>query len=183
MTYIYRLLFLLLFTGCGYQLQEYSSRETLPTISIPYVEGDFNGQLTQALIKEIAASGRYKYRTRGGQFTLIVKIIDLHDENIGFRYDRTRKGRLTHEIIPVETRHFLLAEATLFQAGDCKPFLGPTHIQATVDFDHDYYTIRHRANTFSLGQLTDIDSAEDASLPPLYQIMAEKITDFVLYGW
>lgn len=60
---------------------------------------------------------------------------------------------------------------------------GPVRLRAYAEFDHDYYTVRHRTNAFSLGQLTDFDSAEDAATKPLNKKIAEKIADYVVYGW
>ena len=53
-------------------------------------------------------------------------------------------------------------------------------IKASMDFDHDYYSSRHGVNIFSLGQLTDYDTAEDTVRKPLNDRLAEKIADYVI---
>lgn len=180
---ILRALLLILCVGCGYRLEENYTEDSGPErIAIPYVEGDVDGKLTAFLIKEISSSGRYLYDPHAA-IQLRVEIVDYYDENIGFRYDRSRKGKLKDYIIPVETRAYMLVQAEL-QSCACPEFSrNPVRIMASMDYDHDYYTIRHGVNIFSLGQLTDVDSAEEAALVPLEKKMAEKIVDYVIYGW
>jgi hypothetical protein len=113
---------------------------------------------------------------------LIVRIITLEDENIGFRYDRKKCGKLKKATIPTETRFLLTAEIEL---KDCKGaiLLGPVRIKNDLDFDHEFYSSIHAMNIFSLGQLNDRDAAYDAALHPLHQQMAEKIVDYITNGW
>ena len=82
------LLFLLM-TGCGYRFAVQPSQDDQPSISVPYVEGDLDGQLTTALIREIAHSGKYRYVTEGGRYELRGKITLSEHDFIGFQYDRS----------------------------------------------------------------------------------------------
>lgn len=174
---------LLALCSCGYHLEENFPADEAPLyVNVPYIEGDFDGKLTAAVIKELSSSGKYLY-SPSGEMQLIVKIDDYYDENIGFRYDRSRKGRLKDYIIPTETRSFMMVEVELRCAFSEVAVREPVKILASMDYDHDYYTIRHGVNIFSLGQLTDVDSAEEAALVPLERKMAEKIVDYVVYGW
>ena len=172
---------LLLLTSCGYKLDPLF--EEVPTITVPYVVGDIEGELTAAIVKEISSTGRYAYRSSGGDFILLVRIIDEYTENIGFRYDRHRTGKLKKEIIPVEGRSIILAEVELVSSACSETVKGPIRLQASVDYDHDYYTIRNKDNVFSLGQVSDVDAAEEAAETPLYQKLAEKIADYLIYSW
>jgi hypothetical protein len=170
-------------TGCGYRIEENFSADDSPVyVNIPYIDGDVDGKLTSALIKELSSSGKYLY-SPSGELQLIVTIDDYYDENIGFRYDRSRKGKLKHYIIPTETRSYMLVEVELKSAFCEEAARAPVKILASMDYDHDYYIIRHGVNIFSLGQLTDVDTAEEAALVPLEKKMAEKIVDYVVYGW
>jgi hypothetical protein len=176
-------LLLLVLTSCGYRLEENFSAEDSPVyVNIPYIDGDVDGRLTSALIKELSSSGKYLY-SPSGELQLIVTIDDYYDENIGFRYDRSRKGKLKHYIIPTETRSYMMVEVELRSAFSEEAARAPVKILASMDYDHDYYIIRHGVNIFSLGQLTDVDTAEEAALVPLEKKMAEKIVDYVVYGW
>lgn len=167
-----------LFTSCGYQRE--GVYEDVSTISVPYIVGDVDGQFTAILIEKLSQLSGYQYVTTGGYYTLKVEIISTENENIGFRYDRHKNGRLRDEIIPVETRLEMTMDVTLFSSFDGKAVLGPSRIRTTYDFDHDWYSVRNGVNVFSLGQLTDVDSAEDAALKPLQERASEKIVDFLL---
>ena len=171
-----------LLSGCGYALNTAPFLGNAPTISIPYVEGDVDGKLTAALIQEVSLSGEYKYQSSCGQWSLEARIIDDSYENIGFRYDRSKKGKLKHYIIPVELREAVVLEVQLISLCTREVVKGPSRIRADLDYDHDFYKIRDGVNIFSLGQLTDIDSAEDAAKTPLYQRLAEKVVSWLIYG-
>lgn len=176
------IVFLFLTGCCCYTFNPTLSLEGGTTLSVPYIEGDVDGLMTAALIKEVASSGAYTYRHQGAEWILKVRVIDDSYENIGFRYDRSRKGRLKNWIIPVEMREGILVEVELYAACPLGLVRGPCQLYADIEYDHDYYTIRDGVNVFSLGQLTDIDSAEDAAQTPLYQRLAEKIVSWLLYN-
>lgn len=173
-----------LLTACGYHL---GAGGILPsqysTISVPFVEGDQEGALTAAIIKEIVRSGDFDYRYHGGNLTLKAKLIDIDEDNIGFRYDRKKRGELTKDVIPTEARVTMVVELSVVEAASCRMILGPVLLSASVDYDHDYYSSRDGVNIFSLGQLTDLDAAYDAVQTPLNRAMAEKIADYLTQSW
>lgn len=174
----------LLFAGCGYRAGEGNILSNYRTISIPYVEGDWDGSLTACLVKEVSQSSTVAYRRDGGSLILEAKLIDVDEENIGFRYDRTtRRGKIKHELIPIETRLIAVAEIRVIEAYSGRVLLGPARVTASVDFDHDYFSSRNGINVFSLGQVTDIEEAEDAAQQPLNQRLARKITDYINNSW
>ncbi len=176
-------LILLCLTGCGYQFGAGEFANTYKTISVPLIEGDEDGSLTSAVIEQICKTGGYQFCPSGGAAILQVQIIDLRDENIGFRYDRKKDGKRRNEIIPTETRVFITAEVALVEYCSGKNLLGPVQITASVDFDHDYCSSHGEVNVFSLGQLSDYDVAAAAAQKPLNQILAEKIVDFINDSW
>lgn len=173
----------LLLTSCGYHTGQGCIPDVYQTISIPYVEGDIDGDLTAALVKQFSQSGGLQYRNRGGELFLKVKLVDSREENVGFRYDRKKSGKLDHTIIPTEMRMTIFAEFCVCKSCSGETILGPVIISASKDFDHDYYTSRHGVNIFSLGQLTDIDDAKDGIQVPLNQELAKKIVDYVNEAW
>jgi len=61
--------------------------------------------------------------------------------------------------------------------------LGPAQLDASVDFDHDYYYSPDGINEFSLGQLTDYDVAYDTVQRPLNQALARKVVDYLTHSW
>lgn len=172
------------FTSCGYRMDNCESPlSTYSTISVPYVEGDVYGSFTPILIQEIARTSTLTYRSTGGALQLNVAIVDVRQENIGFNYDRKKKGKRTDDTIPTEERIFATAEISVTEAGSCRTLLGPVRITASVDYDHDYYFSRNGVNIFSLGQLIDIDSAYDAVQTPLHNLLAKKIVDYLNQSW
>lgn len=175
------LMFLLV--GCGYQLGQGGLTAAYRTISVPYPEGDFDGSLTSSIVRRISRSGSFEYLSSGGELTLLVKMLDLNDENIGFRYDRHKEGELSRRIIPTETRITAVAEVSVVESVSGTVVLGPTRLLASVDFDHEYYDSHNEVNVFSLGQLTDVDEANDAVMRPLNEVLAEKIVDYISDSW
>lgn len=174
---------LLALSSCGYRFGQGALSEQYSTISVPYIEGDRDGDLTADLIKQMSSSGAFTYASSGGDLILLVKVVDYDEQNIGFRYDRKKSGRLKHDIIPSETRMEIFVDVSLIDAASGCVLRGPTRIKASVDFDHDYYTTRNRENVFSLGQLSDIDEARDAVLRPLHQKISRYIVDYITYSW
>lgn len=175
---------LLLFTtSCGYRWGQGSSLAPYQTISVPYAEGDWKGDLTAAIIKRLSQSGPLVYRNTGGALILKVRILDYHSDDIGFRYDTNRHDRLISSVIPDETRLEGEVEVSVLEAASCKPVLGPVRLTAYTEFDHDYYSAHHAVNVFSLGQLTDIDEAYDAAEKPLNRRLAQTIVDYLNDNW
>ncbi|MGK5595238.1 MAG: hypothetical protein ACSNEK_07775 [Parachlamydiaceae bacterium] len=171
-----------LFVGCAYQFGLGNSLLQGKTVSIPYIEGDLDGFLTEAVIGEVSKCLNASYTSGCGEVVLKIKIIDDYEENIGFRYDRKRNGSLRKTIVPIEARATLVAKVEILDSmGKC--LMSPVFIKASLDYDHDYYSSRDRINIFSLGQLSDIDSAQDAARRPLNHVLARKIADFLNNAW
>jgi hypothetical protein len=172
-----------LLCGCQYQLGSGDLAYHYETLSIPYIEGDEDGDLTAQIIKTLSVSGPLRYHPEGGQLILKAKIIDKRDDSIGYRYDRTREGRIKHYIVPTETRLQESIELEVVEAATGKTIRGPTRIWGSLDFDHDYYSMKNRVNVFSLGQLNDVDAARDMAVHPLNRVIAEKVVDYLNNSW
>lgn len=180
MKWIYKLLLpslsILFFTSCQ---GHFSSKETAPTMSIPYVEGDSDGKMTSFLVDTIAKDGAFEYVQSGGSLTLNVKILDHKYDNIGFRYDPKRTKKQVKRVIPSESRSKLLAEVELVDNTTQQVVLGPAHIVAYADYDHQNYSINNDINVFSLGQLSDIDTASDVIDIASFRSLAREISDYL----
>jgi hypothetical protein len=170
-------------TGCQYQFGRGELSQQYATISIPYIEGDQKGELTTEVTKKLSSSGAFRYVNHNGDLVLKIKLIEWGDENIDFRYDRKKRGELKKSIIPTESRFTVLAEVLIIESVSGQTIRGPTNITAYTEFDHTYYTTRDEINVFSLGQLSDVDSARDAAIHPLNRILAERIVDYVINSW
>jgi hypothetical protein len=183
LTYLIFLGCLLSLVSCCYHFGYGDLSRQYSTISIPYIEGDDKGDLTAEVIKRLSISGALRYVSSGGDLILNIKVIELRDENIGFRYDRKKRGELKKSIIPTETRLKAITEVSVKEAYSGNIIKGPTRMTASLDFDHEYYSSRHAINIFSLGQLNDIDAAHDAVIHPLNRHLAERIVDYVINSW
>lgn len=177
-----RAFFFLIFlfcSACGYHLGEGDITRQYATISLTFAEGDVAGDFTQAVINEIATQTSLIYVNEGADLELYISLVDIDEQNVGFRYDRDKHDKLVKYIIPTETRLKGFVEITLNDPVQGRAILGPTLLEACYDFDHDYYSSRNAVNIFSLGQLTDYDEAYDAAKKPLYQYLARKIVDYI----
>lgn len=165
--------------GCGYHAGQGGVLTPYRTISVPYVRGDWNGEMTGAIVREVCQISNLKYQQNGGALILQVALEDTVDKNIGFQYYRNKSEDIKKSVVPNETRLIETVEVKVVEAASGVVLLGPVYITADVDFDHDYYTTRDRVNVFSLGQVTDIDEAQDAAQRPLNTRLARKIVDFI----
>jgi hypothetical protein len=170
-------------SSCGYHHESENPWICYQTLSIDPIEEDWNGDLTAALVEQMATYSPLKYRPCGGNLILKIRLENLDEKNIGFRYDHHKDGSIRKSIIPTETRLTTCAQVSLIEASTSNTLLGPVKIKASVDFDHDYYTTRHGVNIFSLGQLNDYDEAFDAAYFPLIKALAEKIVEYLVEAW
>ena len=173
-------LLLLILSACGYRFGQGELLNSYQTVSIPYIIGDTYGEFTAAVIKKVSETTNLSYVNDGGDLILQIKILEIKDENVGFRYERNKKGQLIHYIIPTETRLLALGEIQMVDAETGSIVTGPYQFSANIVFDHDYYSSRNAINIFSLGQLIDYDAAYDAALRPLSQAFADKVADILL---
>ncbi len=170
-------------TSCAYHFGHGELSSRYSTLSVPYAEGDEEGGFTAEVIKQLSTSGGFHYVPEGGDLTLKMKFIEFRDENIGFRYDRKKRGHLKKVVIPTETRLTAVVEIEILETCTQKVIQGPIHLKASIDFDHDYYFSHHAVNIFSLGQLNDIDAAHDAAMHPLNRKLAAQVVEYMINSW
>lgn len=183
------ILFLPFFSSCGYYFE---TAHDVVTISVPYVEGDYEGELTDALAFALSRSGQFRYvhALDEGQWTLQAKIVNTTNDRIGFQYDRDDKsGKLRTNIVGDENRKALFVEVSVSERVSGKCILGPEIIQ--VDAVYDYVDdnslkdlsfinaqgVRQTSIAFSLGQLDSVGAAGEDALIPLFRRAAQKIVD------
>lgn len=172
--------------GCGYHLGSGDFLRCYKTISIPYMECDQDGIFTTALVHHLTSTTPLRYMTCGGELCLKTRLICPKEENIGFRYDIEKCGKLTRRapwLIPTEARLWVSAEIELIDRTSEESLIGPLIVSVYIEFDHEYYLSRHGVNVFSLGQVTDIREANDAAQLPLARALAKKIVDTISYAW
>lgn len=181
---------LFLLSGCGYRFQ--GSSEERITISIPYVEGDVNGHLTDQLVKVFSTSADFKYAYVNGRVMLLVDLVDRHAEPIGWRYEKKESGAIESELIAVEGRRFLTAQVRLIDSATEEILYGPETVTTSMDYDYyepdviqdlsfiNSFGIRQSSVQFSLGQLDSSEAAYDDVFYPLAQRLAKKIVDRIV---
>lgn len=178
----------LLCSSCGYRW----ANEGETAISIPYIQGDRYGIFTSQLIRQINESSKFTFSNFNGDYCLKVSIVEVTYDQIGWRRDfLLDNGVLQDNIRPTEERKNMKVEIRLEQSGSGEPILGPTIISAYVDYDYldqdalqdlafvDPATGTTTVLQFSLGQLETIESAQEASLIPLFQLLSQKIVNLL----
>lgn len=182
--------FLLFLTGCGYHFEDPDQLGAhFQTISVPYIEGDLDGMLTDALIKAVALSNQFAY-AKGGELILEGEITSDQTSHIGWQYDRSpTTSERQNRLVPNEGRREIALSFSLISARTGKTLYGPIVVKASSDFDFvdsdslldtSFVTPtggRQSTLFFSLGQLDSVEGAKAAVLTPLYQKLAYKIVE------
>ena len=171
-------------TGCRYHFGHGDLTKNYQTITVPYIEGDFDGDFTEKLVHQLGTSNGFIHKLSGGELTLLVKLIEYKSNDIGYRYDTEDiTGVLEDKLVPAETRIKALAEVSLIENTTEKKIIDSKLVMANIDFDHDYYSNIGGLNSFSLGQVNDIETAEEIAKRSLNKILAEKIVDNIVNYW
>ncbi len=176
-------LFLISFTSCGYKRGHGTISDAYSTVAVPYIEGDMEGALTAELIRQLGQSGAFEYSDSSSDLTLNVKIIDHHEEFIGYDFDVDSAGTPVRRLVPTEARYSVLTEVTLIENVSGKALVGPRRFSSSVDYDFDPDITRSNVTSFSLGQLNAKDAAEDAAMKPLGASLAKNIIDHIANSW
>lgn len=180
-------------SGCGYRFEGSEEKGDLVTISVPYVNGDIEGQLNAELIKALSASGRFDCIQNQGQLVLEVSVIADADDRIGYRFDRNpTSGKLRKNIVGTENRRTISAEVRLLDGSTKEIVMGPQIVKGLSEYDYvDSNSIRDLTFTntdgkpetilnFSLGQLDSIEGAHDDSSIVAYRNLARKVVDALI---
>lgn len=164
---------LLILSGCArYSFISPSSTKT--PLSVPYVEGDDTGRLTNALIASIGMKTQFCVE-EGCRYQLMVKILDSKQHKLAYRF----KPYGNDGLIPCENRAHMLAKVAIVDRSTHKVVRGPGFILASIDYDHQQTAKDDIINKFSLGQLGNIDTYDDSLPIPLNRNLSEKIALWV----
>ena len=187
---------LLLIAGCGYRWQPDYPQNERPTVFVPLISGDEDGNLTSEIIRSLSSSGLVTVSRKRGDYRLHVAIQSGEAKTIGFRRDiELISGKPKKNLIATEARKNLIIEATLFKGHTDQIAYGPYLIEADADFDYvigdAIQDLAFSTPTdplvvvlpFSLGQLESNESAQEAATKPLYSRLAQKIVDAIASEW
>lgn len=148
------------------------------TVSVPYVQGDATGELTSRLVESVSSQPGFRI-DESGQYILRVKLLQTQDEKIGFRYDPKKLRHGQKDLILNETRSKALVEVSLVDRYSNTTVCGPAYILGNFDYDHQENVIDNNINGLSLGQLSDIDTAQDVTYIPQDRDLAIKICQWL----
>ncbi len=183
-------LILLMMSSCGYRFAGDGEQKT---VTIPYVIGDVEGQLTNALIRQISSTSQFRYHPSHGQLILKVELIQDVNDKIGFRYQRKEdpksadKNKIKKHLFPTENRRTLTAQVSLISSATDDIVYGPLTVSANADYDYidegSLYDLTYEIAPeefipilrFSEGQLDSIEGAQDDVLTPVYRRLAQNI--------
>ncbi|MFN0065644.1 MAG: LPS assembly lipoprotein LptE [Chlamydiales bacterium] len=178
------LLFLgFLLTSCGYQFGDRGMTSVFRTVSIPYVEGDAYGLLTNSVVRNMSCRGGLSYSSSRGDLSLCISLSAPKDENVGFIYAEQPNRQITNIIVPYEARVTLSAKVTLVDNRAGCTVMGPVDVSVFLDYDFSSDLTNVNFHTFSLGQLEMHNIAENIAIRSLYDKLAEKIVDYVAATW
>lgn len=188
--------FLCALCACGYHFGASERSYSPTTLSIPYIQGDAAGQLTNELTHQVSSSSAFQCVQSGGRYILKVVVLSDGSERIGFRYDREGKNnKRRKDLVAIENRRLITAEVTLIDSLTNQTIVGPEIVKADAEYDYtNPNSIRDLRFTspggfsqstidFSLGQLDSIEGAQDAATTPLYRHLAQKIVDGLMVAF
>jgi hypothetical protein len=145
------------------------------TVYIPYVQGDSTGELTSRLVEAVSNQPGFRV-DESGNYLLRVSILNSREEKLGFRYDPKKLKKGEKDLILNETRAQTLAEVSLVDRYTNTVIGGPAYILGNIEYDHQENSIDNNINDLSLGQLSDIDTAQDVTYIPQDRDLASKIS-------
>jgi hypothetical protein len=170
-------------SSCGYQYGHGPLLEKYSSMSIPYIGGDKEGRMTAELVRQLSSSGSFTYKNTDAELKLHVKVLDSHEEHVGYQFARDTNNQVLDAIVPTEGRLRHLVEVSVEEVSSGKILLGPKRISADVDFDFDPDLSQENVTSFSLGQFSAVDSARDVAERPLGKEVAKKIVSYVNNSW
>lgn len=182
---LFALIFLSILPGCGYHFGRGEISQRYSTVCVPFVEGDSEGVFTATLVRALTMRGELAYKTAGADLMLKVCLLEPSDTNIGFIYAPPDKGddETSNIVVSNEARLSMGARVILIDRRTGCYIFGPIEIRSSLDYDFEPDLGNSNAHAFSLGQLEMHNLAQDATLPSLYALLAEKIVDYINNSW
>lgn len=170
-------------TSCGYRWGDSELKEKYTSIVVPYAQGDDSGLFTAALIRRLVARGPFVYNSYDADLLLQVCLVAPEEENIGFVYGTQENEGVSKIVFSNEARLIACAEVSLIErcSGCC--LFGPVRICSCLDYDFEPDLTDENTHRVSLGQLEMHPLAQETAYPAVYQLLAEKIVDYVSHSW
>ncbi|MCH9632325.1 MAG: hypothetical protein S4CHLAM6_06570 [Chlamydiae bacterium] len=170
--------------GCGYRSTAYhNALSSYKTITVPYVEGDAEGQITSQVIQSLSQSGAWKYQTFDAELILKVKILGTKAEDVGYNRFFGSDNQVERWMVPNERLLSILSEVTVIDMKTQKVVLGPKKLSTSVKFDFDPEFNEDNLVGFSLAQYNFVENAQRSAHKPLNEDIAKTIVDYLINCW
>ncbi|GAB4186094.1 MAG: hypothetical protein Tsb0015_03640 [Simkaniaceae bacterium] len=194
--FIFSCISLLFFLGCGYHFtpSPLISNGKVYSIEVPYVRGDIDGRITDAIVREISQCPKLRYVNSSGDLILQVYILSDNVDIIGFQFDRDEiTGKRENRLRANEERRSLEIEFSILSSLEGKILAGPFVVVADADYDFIISDVlkdasfinqegkRKRTLFFSLGQLDSKEGAYYSCSGRLFQNLAKKIINGICH--
>ncbi len=186
------LLSALLLSSCGYRHQSSDSSGSI-AIHLPYVRGDYEGRLTQELMRELAAVGIELCESSSARYLLEVAIVKEQTDQIGYEYDReVLSAQIADRLLANEARRTVTATVSLRDQTTGELLFGPEEVSGEGEYDYlngdsvtfygfiDSEGMPTSVLQFSLGQLDSVDGASTDVLTHAYRLLSQRLASGLL---
>lgn len=168
--------------SCGYHFL--TKQKTFSTLSIPYIEGDLDGDLTNILIQKITDLGYFTPVSGISDFIIQARVRSDRVDVIGFQFDP--KYIEDKRVIANENRRYIELEFSILSGRTREKLFGPYFIKESIDYDFldDYLcenSIQKQQSplSFSLGQLDSREGAFSSCTTPLFHKVTDRISRII----
>lgn len=170
--------------SCGYRSAgNYNALSRYQSITVPYVEGDEEGDVTTQIIQALAEAGVWKYHALDAQLSLKVKILKIKREDVGYDRFYNQNNQIERWMVPNERRLSILAEVSVVEESTQKTILGPLELSESVKLDFNPEYSETNLVRFSLAQYDFVENAERTAHKPLNQRLAKIIVNSLINSW
>lgn len=170
--------------GCGYHSAGYDNKlSAYKTISVPYVQGDSEGNLTSVLTKTLVDSGILEYKAFDSDVSLIVQIQGSKVEDVGYNRQYNAEGQIETWMNPNERRLSVLVNVSVIDEATQKTILGPVPLSMSVKYDFDQQFSEDNLVQFSLAQYNFFENSERIAYESLNQRLSRLIVDYLVNAW
>lgn len=169
-------------SSCGYHFL--NKPNIFPTVFIPYIEGDLDGDLTNIFIQKITALGYFTPVSENSDFIIQAQVKCDRSDPIGFQFDP--KYREDKRVIPNENRRSIEIVFSILSGKTREKLFGPHFIKESIDYDFlDDYLCEDVVQTqqsylnFSLGQLDNREAAFSTCANPLFHKITDRMSKII----
>ena len=170
--------------SCGYQSAvNHNALSGYSSITVPYVEGDEEGDITAQLVQALAEEGPWKYHALDAELSLKVKILEIKREDVGYDRFYNENGEIERWMVPNERRLSVRAQVVVIEEATQKNILGPMELSESVKLDFNPEYSETNLVRFSLAQYDFVENAERTAHRPLNQRLAKIIVNSLINSW